>query len=51
MNAAMSAERPRAGDGQVVDRSVDGQLADRAAGKTQRLDDVAVGRRRDPRYR
>ena len=39
-------ERARARDGEVVDRAVDGQLADRAAGEAQRLDDEAVGRQR-----
>ena len=39
-------ERPRAGHRQVVDRAVDGQLADRAAGEADRLDDEAVGRER-----
>ena len=32
-----------AGDRQIVHRSVDGQFADGAAGKAQRLDDEAVG--------
>ena len=42
-------ERPRAGDGEVVDRAVDRELADRAAREAQRLDDVGVGgeRQRD----
>ena len=40
-------QRPRAGDGEVVDRAVDRQLADRAAGEADRLDDEAVGRQRD----
>ena len=34
-------ERPRAGHGEVVDRAVDGQLADRAAREADRLDDEA----------
>jgi hypothetical protein len=33
-----------AGDRQVVDRAVHGELANRTAGKTQRLDDEAIGR-------
>ena len=32
-----------AGDGEIVDGSVDGEFADGAAGKTQGLDDEAVG--------
>ena len=42
-------ERPRAGDRQIVDRPVDGQLADVAAGEEERLDDVRVGREGEPR--
>ena len=42
-------ERPRAGDGEVVDRPVDGELADVAAREEERLDDVRVGREREPR--
>ena len=34
-------------DSEVVDRAVDGQLADRTAGEADRLDDEAVGRQRD----
>ena len=37
-------ERARAGHREVVDRAVDGELADRAAGEADRLDDEAVGR-------
>ena len=44
-------ERPRAGDREVVDRAVDGELADVAAGEEERLDDVGVGREREPRRR
>ena len=44
-------QRPRARHGEVVDRAVDGQLADRAAGEADRLDDEAVGRERDLRRR
>ena len=40
-------ERPRAGHGEVVDRAVDRELADRAAGEAQRPDDVGVGRERE----
>ena len=40
-------ERPRAGHGQVVDRPVDRELADRAAREAQRLDHVGVGRERE----
>ncbi len=32
-----------AGDGEIVHRAVDGEFADGAAGKTQRLDDKTVG--------
>lgn len=39
--------RPGAGHGQIVDRAVDGQFADRAAGKPQRLNDEAVCRHGD----
>ena len=39
-------QRPRAGDGEVVDGAVDRQLADRAAGEADRLDHEAVGRQR-----
>jgi len=42
-------ERHRAGDGQVVDRAVHRQIADRSARKEDRLDDVGVGREREPR--
>ena len=42
-------ERPCAGDGQVVHRPVDRELADVAAGELERLDDVRVGREREPR--
>ena len=41
-------ERPGAGDGQVVHRPVDGELADRAAREADRLDDEAVRRQREP---
>ena len=44
-------ERPRTGDGEVVDRPVDGELADRAAREEDRRDDVGVGREREPRAR
>ena len=40
-------QRPRARHGEVVDRAVDRQLADRAAGEADRLDDEAVGRQRE----
>ena len=40
-SARASAQRPRARHGEVVDRAVDGQLADRAAGEAHRLDDEA----------
>ena len=33
----------RSGNGQIVHRSIYGELADRAAGKTQRLHDKAIG--------
>ncbi len=36
-------ERARAGHREVVDGAVDGELADRAAGEADRLDDEAVG--------
>ena len=39
-------ERARARHGQVVDGAVHRQLADRAAGEAQRLDDEGVGRQR-----
>ena len=42
-------ERNRAGHGKVVNRSVDGQVADVPAGEEQRRDDVGVGGQRDPR--
>ena len=35
--------RPGSGDGQIVDRSVHGQVADRTARKAQRMDDKTVG--------
>ena len=41
-------ERPRAGHREVVDGAVDRELADRAAGEADRLDDEAVGRHRQP---
>ena len=41
-------ERPSAGDGQVVDGAVDGQLADRPAGEPQRPDHVGVGGQGQP---
>ena len=41
-------QRARAGHGEVVDRAVDRELADRAAGEADRLDDEAVGREREP---
>ena len=40
-------ERTGARDGEIVDGAVDGQLADRAARKAQRPDDVGVGRERE----
>ena len=39
-------ERTGAGHREVVDGAVDGELADRAAGEAQRLDDERVGRQR-----
>ena len=42
-------QRPRAGDGEVVDGAVDRELADRAAREAQRLDDEGVGRHRELR--
>ena len=45
---AYERKRCRAGDRQIVDRSVYRQLADRSAGKSQRTHDEAVGRHRDP---
>ena len=42
----MSATARAPAIGEVVDRAVDGELADRAAGKAQRLDDEAVARHR-----
>ena len=42
-------QRRRAGDRQVVDGAVDGQVADVAAGEEQRRDHVRVGRERQPR--
>ena len=48
-NAGREHERPCAGDGEIVDRAVDGELADVAAGEEERLDDVGVGREREPR--
>ena len=42
-------ERARAGHREVVDRAVDGELADRAAGEAQRLDDEGVGGQRERR--
>ena len=36
-------QRPRAAHGEIVDRAVDGQLADVAAGKKDRADDVGIG--------
>ena len=47
--AGREPERRRAGDGEVVDRAVDGELADVAAGEEERLDDVGVGREGEPR--
>ena len=44
-------QRPRAGHGEVVDRAVDGELADRAAGEADRLDHEAVGGERQRRRR
>ena len=44
-------ERPRAGHREVVDGAVDRELADRAAGEADRLDDEAVGRHRQRRRR
>ena len=41
-------ERPRPGDREVVHGAVHRELADRAAGEPQRLDDVGVGREREP---
>jgi hypothetical protein len=41
--------RARAGDRQVVERSVDGEFADRSAVEPQGANDVAVGRRRHAR--
>jgi hypothetical protein len=38
----------RAAHRQVVDRAVDSQLADRAAGKDERLHDVGIGREGEP---
>ena len=46
--ARAQGQRPRPGHGQVVDRAVDGQLADVAAGKEQRADDERVGRHGEP---
>ena len=40
-------ERPRAGHREVVDGAVHRELADRAAGEADRLDDEAVGRQRE----
>ena len=47
-NPAESHSRLGAGDGEVVDRPVDGQLADVSAREEERLDDVRVGREREP---
>ena len=41
-------QRLGAGDGEVVDRAVHGQLADVAAREEERLDDERVGREREP---
>ena len=41
-------ERHGAADGEVVDRAADRELADVAAGKEQRVDDVGVGREGEP---
>ena len=50
-NPAREPERLGAGDGEVVDRPVDGELADVAAREEERLDDVRVGREREPPVR
>ena len=42
-------ERPRAADREVVDRAVDRELADVAAGEEDRRDDVGVGGEGDAR--
>ena len=47
--AGRQVQRPRAGHRQVVDRAVDGEVADVAAGEEQRRDDVGVGGERQPR--
>ena len=46
---SVSASGRAPGDGEVVDRAVDRQLADRAAGEADRLDDEGVGGQREPR--
>ena len=49
MKPAESASGVAPDDREVVDRAVDGQLADVAAREDERLDDVGVGREREPR--
>ena len=46
--ARRQVQRRRAGHGQVVDRAVDGQVTDVAAGEEQRRHDVGVGGEREP---
>ena len=41
-------ERPRAADGEIVDRAAHGKLADIAAGKHQRIDHEGIGGEGEP---
>ncbi len=44
-------ERGRAAHGEIIHRAVDCEVSDRAAGKEQWLDDIGIGRKREPARR
>ena len=49
MNPALRYKWPRAAHGEIVDGAVDGEIADRPAGKNQRAHDKRISRKGQPR--